>query len=294
MSNIKTSIICRVKKVVYHNKDNGYSVLSVISDTEDGPFSVCGTLKGMPEGSVLRCQGIWKDHVVYGRQFMVESWEEGKADEVKTLICSRTRTNCRPVYGTWGNMLRHNPDIAEKVKYVTEVFLTEVEKEYDDADYNYRDSCIEVSATAHVKAVYYAVYNGQKYSLITCSFTTYGSHTIDDLDDDDVYNIEILDDWDIVERHARKSSVFFGIEDFYGLCDLDFHASGVPTCEDKMREKHYKAHPHDQEDYTIEDMEYDLESALEKAFSDAGIEYEDGEYQCSRMFSRSKISGEFC
>lgn len=240
MSNIKTSIICRVKKVVYHNKDNGYSVLSVVSDTEVGPFSVCGILKGMPAGNVLHCQGIWKDHVVYGRQFMVESWEEGKADEVKTFAGSRTSTNSRPVYGTWGNMLRHNPEIAEKVKYVTEVFLTDVEKEYDNADYDYVCSCIEVPATAHVKAVYYAVYNGQKYSLITCSFTTYGSFTIDDLNEGEVYCIENLDAWDIVERHVQKNSVFLEITDFDGLCKLNFHASGVPTCEDKMREKHYK------------------------------------------------------
>ncbi len=288
----KTSVVCRVKKVIFHNKENGYSVLSAISDTEDGPFSLCGILNGTPEGTVLHCQGYWKDHIMYGRQFMVDSWEEGKADELEKLFSIPSRANSRPVYRTWGDFLKNNPDVAPQVKYTTEVFLTEVERDFDNVDYDYSLSCIEISATAHVKAVYYAVYNGQKYSLITCSFTTYGSIDVDDLNEGEIYDIEMHHAWEIVESHAQRSSAFFGIGDFDGLRSLDFHASGVPTCEDEMREKYYKDHPDALDDYTVDDMAFELESALETSLKNAGIEYEDCEYQCTRLFSRHKISGE--
>lgn len=74
----KTSIVCRVKKVVFHNQENGYSVLSVTADGEDKPFSICGPLKGAPKGTKLNCEGEWIEHAKFGRQFKVESWEEKK------------------------------------------------------------------------------------------------------------------------------------------------------------------------------------------------------------------------
>lgn len=73
------NIICTVEKVVFHNKENGYSVLSVTADGEDKPFSICGPLKGAPKGTKLICEGEWIEHAKFGRQFQVESWEEKKA-----------------------------------------------------------------------------------------------------------------------------------------------------------------------------------------------------------------------
>ena len=77
----KTSIVCRVKKVVFHNKENGYSVLSVSADGEDKPFSICGILNGVPKGTKLYCEGEWVEHAKFGRQFQVESWEERKSTQ---------------------------------------------------------------------------------------------------------------------------------------------------------------------------------------------------------------------
>ena len=79
VGNKKTSIVCAVKKVVFHNKENGYSVLSVTSEDEDKPFSICGVLNGMPKGTELYCEGEWTEHSKFGRQFQVESWEERKS-----------------------------------------------------------------------------------------------------------------------------------------------------------------------------------------------------------------------
>lgn len=80
-NNEKTSIICTVEKVVFYNKENGYSVLSVSADGEDKPFSICGILNGMPKGTELHCEGGWTEHTKFGRQFHVESWEERKSTQ---------------------------------------------------------------------------------------------------------------------------------------------------------------------------------------------------------------------
>lgn len=307
-----TSVICKIKKVVFHNPESGFSVLSAISDTESGSFSLCGILNGVPEGTVLHCQGHWKDHIMYGRQFIVDSWEEGNADEVKKYFCTQSRANSRPVYRTWGEMLKHNPDIAAKVKYVTEVFLTGVERDFDDVDY----SCgtCELPFTAQVKAIYYAVYNEQKISLIICTFSVYGSCTAY-LEDEDTYEIEEMEGCVDLPAITRRYSSFVDIKDIEGLSDLDFHASGVPTCEEELKQMHYEEYLDEMddsneiddidenddsdelfnykemEDYTIDEMKSDLESALEDAF--CGIEYVSVMYECTKRFSRNKISGEF-
>lgn len=95
-NNEKTSITCTVEKVVFHNKENGYSVLSVTADGEDKPFSICGSLNGAPKGTILNCEGEWIEHAKFGRQFQVESWEEKKAIDATDLarfIAEKTNHN---------------------------------------------------------------------------------------------------------------------------------------------------------------------------------------------------------
>lgn len=97
----KTSITCTVEKVVFHNKENGYSVLSVTADGEDKPFSICGPLKGVPKGTILNCEGEWIEHAKFGRQFQVESWEEKEvikpseiaATDLARFIAEKTNHN---------------------------------------------------------------------------------------------------------------------------------------------------------------------------------------------------------
>lgn len=77
----KLSLICKVEKVVFHNKENGYSVLLVTSDGESKPLSICGILNGIPKGTKLYCEGEWVEHAKFGRQFHVETWNEKETIE---------------------------------------------------------------------------------------------------------------------------------------------------------------------------------------------------------------------
>lgn len=280
----KTSIVCKVKKVVFVNEENGYSVLLVVSEAEDAPFCICGNLKGRPAGTVLHCQGEWKDHIMYGQQFIVDSWTEGDANEVRDVQSVPSRTISHPAFRTFGELLKNNPDIASKVEYVTEVFLTEVDKDFSDSEISDEEYTVQV--TAVVAAVYYAVIDGQKYKLLTCTFTI--SEVFTEFIEEYLSDFE-LEDFDI-EEYDSSHSRFYDIEDFIGLCDLDFHVSGVPVCEDEMRAKYAESNS---DEYTIDKMKFDLEIMLTCAFCNAGIDYDCGEYQCTSIFSRSKISGDF-
>ncbi len=65
-----------VEHITYQNPENGWSVMKVrVKDYKD-PVTLTGSLLDVPVGSVLLCEGNWKVDARYGRQFVVESWEE--------------------------------------------------------------------------------------------------------------------------------------------------------------------------------------------------------------------------
>lgn len=95
--NVESTIVCIVDKVVFHNKGNGYSVLSVLSRVKKGPFCICGILNGKPKDTVLVCRGIWNDHPKYGQTFIVKSWEdpsESKNSCQKEIIVEEIEVAC--------------------------------------------------------------------------------------------------------------------------------------------------------------------------------------------------------
>lgn len=71
-----TRIRCVVERITYQNPDNGYSVLKVRVKGYDEPIPLVGNLLDVTVGSVLLAEGDWRVDVKYGRQFMVEKWEE--------------------------------------------------------------------------------------------------------------------------------------------------------------------------------------------------------------------------
>lgn len=71
-----TRIRCVVERITYQNPDNGYSVLKVRVKGYDDPIPLVGNLLDVTVGSVLLAEGDWRVDVKYGRQFMVEKWEE--------------------------------------------------------------------------------------------------------------------------------------------------------------------------------------------------------------------------
>lgn len=62
-----------VQKIVYHNSQNGYTVLSIDADTDT--ITAVGNTLGVVVGEDLRMYGRWVNNSKYGRQFEFESYD---------------------------------------------------------------------------------------------------------------------------------------------------------------------------------------------------------------------------
>ena len=74
-----------VDRIIYRNTENGYTVLSLRSDTERGDVTLCGTLPLASPGEQLRVEGTLKYHPKYGQQFAV-SFAETLAPSTQLAI----------------------------------------------------------------------------------------------------------------------------------------------------------------------------------------------------------------
>ena len=64
-----------VERITYQNEENGYTIAKLIPRGKAQEITVVGTLTGVNVGESMRLQGIWINHVQYGRQFEVRSFE---------------------------------------------------------------------------------------------------------------------------------------------------------------------------------------------------------------------------
>ena len=63
-----------VSAIVFHNPENGYSVLRLTaSDGEE--ITAVGCVPNVGLGEELNCVGQWITHATYGEQFIIESFE---------------------------------------------------------------------------------------------------------------------------------------------------------------------------------------------------------------------------
>ena len=60
-----------VDRIIYRNTENGYTVLSLRTSSEDGYMTLCGTLPLASPGEQLRAEGSLTYHQKYGQQFAV-------------------------------------------------------------------------------------------------------------------------------------------------------------------------------------------------------------------------------
>ena len=69
-----------VKRITYHNDENGYSILSCCDKNKEKgpsePFKVVGYIADINAGSELLCEGDWKIDPKYGMQFAATKLEE--------------------------------------------------------------------------------------------------------------------------------------------------------------------------------------------------------------------------
>jgi len=65
-------ITCTVKSVVFHNEENGYTIMQVEVKSRAGAITVLGNLPAVVEGEDIRATGKWVDDKRFGAQFRAE------------------------------------------------------------------------------------------------------------------------------------------------------------------------------------------------------------------------------
>lgn len=75
------TIVGYVERITFQNSENGYTVAQLkISQIKD-LICIVGTMPAIIPGVTIRCKGYWKQHLVHGRQFIVEEHQiEAPAD----------------------------------------------------------------------------------------------------------------------------------------------------------------------------------------------------------------------
>lgn len=73
-----------VKKIVYHNSHNGYTVLSL--EVDDEVTTAVGNTLGVVRGEQLRVYGEWVNNSKYGRQFEFESYDMVRPSTEEAII----------------------------------------------------------------------------------------------------------------------------------------------------------------------------------------------------------------
>lgn len=72
-----------VERITFQNPENGYTVAQLKESKNKELTCVVGSMPGLQPGETIRCQGQWKQHLVFGRQFVIEKYRsEAPADLV--------------------------------------------------------------------------------------------------------------------------------------------------------------------------------------------------------------------
>lgn len=67
------TLVGYIEHIVFRNEDNGYTVMTVISEGEE--ITCVGSFPYIGEGEKLSARGHYTEHQVYGQQFQMESYE---------------------------------------------------------------------------------------------------------------------------------------------------------------------------------------------------------------------------
>ena len=74
-----------LERIVFTNEENGYTVARFSVPRRYDLVTVVGPLAGVHAGARLRLWGIWKNHAVYGEQFVIENYKEERPATIEGI-----------------------------------------------------------------------------------------------------------------------------------------------------------------------------------------------------------------
>lgn len=75
-----------VENVIFHNEENGYTVLLLTVEGEEEPVTVVGCIPCAAAGEGMTVTGVWSVHPVHGSQLTAESVERGCPEREEDMI----------------------------------------------------------------------------------------------------------------------------------------------------------------------------------------------------------------
>ena len=76
-----------VENVIFHNEENGYTVLLLTVEGEEEPVTVVGCIPCAAAGEGMTVTGVWVNHPVHGPQLSAESVERRLPQEEEDIVC---------------------------------------------------------------------------------------------------------------------------------------------------------------------------------------------------------------
>ncbi|MEM1282906.1 MAG: ATP-dependent RecD-like DNA helicase [Chlamydiota bacterium] len=68
-------IFGHIERITFHNPDTGYTVAKLQQPKKRSLTVIVGNLPSVQPGETVRCKGEWKNHLVHGRQFVVDNYK---------------------------------------------------------------------------------------------------------------------------------------------------------------------------------------------------------------------------
>lgn len=94
-------IVGYIERITFQNPENGYTVAQLKQSKRFDLTCIVGTMPALRPGETVRCSGDWKQHLVHGNQFHIQSYEvQAPADLVgiKKYLCSGLIKGIGPKY----------------------------------------------------------------------------------------------------------------------------------------------------------------------------------------------------
>lgn len=122
------SVTGMVKRIVFHNDENGFQVLSIEANGHQNPIVVVGNGREIHEGETVTVTGKWKNHKKFGRQFVADhmrSSSPNSTEGMKKYLSSRAVEGIGAIYAeklvnTFGdklfNVIEFEPDQLQNVE----------------------------------------------------------------------------------------------------------------------------------------------------------------------------------
>lgn len=92
-----------IDRITFQNPENGFTIAHLKTKQARDPVCIVGNIPGLQPGETVRCRGAWKQHLVYGRQFAVETHQiEAPADVegIRKYLGSGLVKGIGPIYAS--------------------------------------------------------------------------------------------------------------------------------------------------------------------------------------------------